>query len=69
MFFHKAAGNVFSHSSPLMLVKPFYAIDISHWVVRLEIDAQQKDCKVERTQKGGGMESKRKHLQGDAYFN
>ncbi len=47
--FHKAAGNVFSHSSPLMLVKPFYAIDISHWVVRLEIDAQQKDCKVERT--------------------
>lgn len=32
-----------------MLVKPFYAIDISHWVVRLEIDAQQKDCKAECT--------------------
>lgn len=30
-----------------MLVKPFYAIDISHWVVRLEIDAQQKNCKAE----------------------
>lgn len=32
-----------------MPVKPFYAIDISHWVVRLEIDAQQKDCKAECT--------------------
>lgn len=32
-----------------MLVKPFYAIDISHWVVRLEIDAQQKNCKAECT--------------------
>lgn len=47
--FHKTTGNVFSHSSPLMLVKPLYAIDISHWVVRLEIDAQQKDCKAKCT--------------------
>lgn len=47
--FHKTAGNVFSHSSPLMLVKPFYAIDISLWVVQLKIDAQQKDCKAECT--------------------
>lgn len=28
-YFVKTAGPVFNHSSPLMLVKPLYAIDIS----------------------------------------